>query len=427
MTYDNITVQRDSFPQIFSPYTRILILLLLLLSALFPALPLIAASLVYDQSDKGKLTGFDAGELGPELASSYENKTAQYRDKPGYLGRMVYVGGPTTFTFSDVRSPAATDGGVRGGFYFVNVDRNDRWREYFLVLRPWGFLHDTSLSVDKRSVDLIKKTTVLKDSGMTLTLSQGAGDELAEHGKKGYNYRGGVQGDCLIDANGNYNEFKYRYPYSHIWIDVTYIIRYNISTTHTWPGGIGHFYSSDLAITTSTGASLLLNLLGYYGADFAQPDEKPFTFNFNITKYYPSYVSYNTIRNCNSKETGLDIASISYLSINDKAKVTISSDPGGTSTEFYFVAKDGTGTTGQPSRFNLAFQSTIPAAAPVALSETNCFTSVIATEPSPISGSNTSNRLEGMIKLYTDRSTVTPLRGFYTSTIYLTIEPADTI
>lgn len=234
----------------------------------------------------------------------------------------------------------------------------------------------------------------------------GAGDDLVSIGEFGYNESGGSG----IYAEGN--DFKYKYEYSYIWFDTTKILYSVFGQTFSSLAG---YYESQIQVTSTSGAFLILNLLGSWGITSGP---EPFTYSFAIDNYYTSPISYHQIKDCNLCTNAFEIASISYLSTKHKAKITIASDPGGLFTDFSFKAKAGTETFG----FSLAFQQTLPEWALFEVSETNEFTSEAIPQHSPIGNEETTtHRLEGKIKLYTEANEPTPVSGVYSSTIYVII------
>ncbi|HOE83702.1 MAG TPA: hypothetical protein PLK91_00645 [Sphaerochaeta sp.] len=277
----------------------------------------------------------------------------------------------------------------------------------FLARRAKGLRHDGTQD------DFHEQCYVIVEDLDTFTLvSQGAGDELFNLGEFGFDGYG-KSGIYTVD-----NNYIYKYGFSHIWIDVTVINRFNWGQSFLGKAG---YYESSIAVSTGTGANRVLNLIGYHGSTGNTP--KPFTYWFTATKYYTSPIPYSQIKGRNAPNTALEIASISFNSPNNAAKITIASDSAGEFTDFNFEA-----TTGETFPFFLAFQPTIPAAEVTAISKPyNVHSTKSITATSPIGGTPTSHQLEGKVKLYTDATTVTPATGIYNSKIYFIIEPNDTI
>ncbi len=301
-------------------------------------------------------------------------------------------------------------------FYFIlSTDRN-YFREFFLIIRARGRLRNNqhiyfTENGKMYSIPHPDNNNAIK----TYTLKEGAGDELVGHGQDGYN-DDGILGKCVIDDNGIYNEFKYRYRCSHIWLD-TAVVGTKLTDSHYLLGG--GYYCSSIGVSTDTGTNLILNLQGHYTLT---GQAKPMNYCLTIDKYYTSPLSYNMIKSINTKDEALDIASISYLSFDDAAKISFASDQTG-ATNFNFKDLDG-----RTIPFHLAFQSTLhPSQTIVAIENDTSFASESINQKSPIGESTTMHRLEGKIKLYTNQGTSTPLTGVYRSTIYVLVTPPDTI
>jgi hypothetical protein len=135
---ENNSVRSVSFSQAFA---CIFILLLLLLSA---SLPLAAASLTYDPA-RGKLSGFRVSRNDNLLYGACKQKDYHGMDRnvwdntKGYVGRLLYTGAPTTFTFSNI---GAAPSGSSNRFYFTQKDGSGHSREFFLVIRAKGLFHE---------------------------------------------------------------------------------------------------------------------------------------------------------------------------------------------------------------------------------------------------------------------------------------------
>lgn len=408
MTYDINGIQSRSISRFFPLCARIFLLLLLLM--LLPSLSLEAASLIYDQAT-GNLTGFDMNRSdSPSYALGYKGKikpaSNERYDHDGYIGRLLYVGGPTTFTFYKVGDKTGTGTGTTTNrFYFTHIDSCSNWREFFLVIRAKGLRHDG------QHIDIYGENTVIQQNNETFTLSEGAGLELVASGENGYNATGG---SGKYDGN---NGYKYRYKYSYIWLDATIIHNYLVTVKYKVNG----YFESHFGVSTNNGLNLIFDLQGFYGNTSQIPE--PFLCRFEIEKHHTSPIYYSQIRRLNSLSNALPIASITYQSKNREALITISSDPAGSNTDFKFKS-----TSGESSLFNLAFKSTLPQENPVPIkSPDHSFRSTEQSKPSPIGDSSTSQVLEGEIQIYIDSNTVIPSAGHYSSTIYVLVAPTDGI
>ncbi len=163
MTYGDTGVRRRFFSRDLLFCVRCSWLLLLLLTSVLSTLPLGAASLIYDQAS-GNITGFnmDRGDI-PSYASGYKgtlwpgNKERWEND--GYIGRLLYTGEPTTFTFYKVGDKTGTGSGTTANrFYFTHLDSCSYWREYFLVIRAKGLRHDG------KHIDIYGENTVIQEN-----------------------------------------------------------------------------------------------------------------------------------------------------------------------------------------------------------------------------------------------------------------------
>lgn len=405
MTYDTKGIQSRSISRFFPLCARIFLLLLMLL----PSLSLEAASLIYDQAT-GNLTGFDMNHYDTIfLPSSYTGKiwpnNNENYNHAGYIGRLLYTGEPTTFTFCKIGDKSGVgSGAVTTRFYFTHMESCSYWREYFLVLRAKGLRHDG------KHIDIYEQNYVIVNDNDKFILTEGAGDELVANGQTGYNSSG---------KSGTYNgsnEYKYRYKYSYIWIDTTKIHR-AVVIAYKKDG----YFESHFAVSTSNGLNLTFDLQGYYGNITGIPE--PFVCIFDVDKYHTSPIPYSQIRRLNSLSNALPIASITYQSKNREALVTIASDPTGSFAEFYFKSS-----LGETSPFNLAFKSTLPQGNPVPITTLeHSFSSSLQSKPSPIGDDITTQVLEGEIQIYIDSNTAIPSAGHYSSTIYVLVAPTDGI
>lgn len=329
---------------VFSLRTHIFLLLLLLLLTLLPSLPLDAASLVYDPAG-GKLTGFWVGRddfgIGNK-PSDYQGKTKnvwEYNEQ--YIGRLLYVGEPATFSFSNAgESPI----GGANMFYLTYPANRKHYREFFLIIRTRGRLHNNGHIYLDASITAISDLT--NPNNYNFSITEGAGYELVDNNEHGCN-ESGDYGVYITNNDGSDNGYKYRYKFSHIWLDTAMIYTRLLNSNYAGQGG---YYCSSIGISTNTGANLVLNLQGYY---MLTGQTKPMNYCLTIDKYHTAPLSYNIIKRINTKDTALDIATIYYLSFDDAAKISFASDQTG-ATNFTFKDKDG-----ETFPFFLAFQSTL--------------------------------------------------------------------
>jgi len=412
MTYGNHDVRSKTFSWPSPTCARIFIVFVLVLLTQLSSLPLNAASITYDPAG-GSLSGFDMYRIdSPNNPDGNNYTSGQYDSHPGYLGRMVYVGAPTEFTFTNIGNKDKYGNTVsENEFYFYQQTNSDFSRKIFLVIKVWGLLRDTSLSLEERKVDIHNKCYVIVNKSDTYTLTEGAGEELADVNDVGFNEAGEVG-----TYTGN-NEYKYLYRYSHIWIDVTVIHQHITWPTFIWKSG---YYESHIDVSTNSGAKFIFHLFGSWG--LTGSGSAPFSYAFSIDKYYKTPIFYNEIRNRNNKDTALGIASISYFSDSGNARIAISSDITGQNTDFFFEPKSG----GEPFPFSLAFKKTIPAGDTVALTETNYFQATAFPHVDSKGKTTYTYELKGEIQLYTDANTPIPATGVYHSFIYVLVAPLDT-
>lgn len=371
--------------------TVLLIMMCLISTSLF------AVMLTYEQAT-GKLRGFQLGVAdSPSIPSSYAVST-EYWGNEGYIGRIVYQGNPTTFTFSNI-GPTANTTGTR--FYFTYNSNGwintSRWQEFFLVVRAKG------LKQGGGQYDFSGVNAVIANNNGIFTLTQGAGTDLVLIGETGYdsNLQSGVY-------NGT-NGYKYKYPYSYIWLDVTLIRTQNFQSLSKG------YYESLFSITTGNGLSSQLNLGGEYSPRSNQSG--PFAYFFGIEETAAKPFSFASLSTRNTVANALPVAKLRFSSDMSNAEVTISSDPSGMQSSFYFSSN------GISFPFHVVFDSAIPSIgrSEITSSLNNTFSGTSATVASPVDGSTYSAfRLEGDICLFVDPN-LTPASGIYTSTIYVSI------
>lgn len=365
------------------------------------SIPLAARSLTYDQAT-GKLDKFNVHAVPKKSNPSDYTGSAEHWDNDGYIGRLVYLGPPTTFTFTS-GAPHAI-GTSNNRFYFTlnnGTPKLDTWREYFLVVRAKGLNHHGSQD------DFTQMSTVIAQSGNSYTIAHGAGSDTVEENASGYN----AQGQSGINKNGSH---PYKYPYRAIWIDVTQI-NTNNRTWGSFP--TGGYYESHINITAACGVMIALNLSGQYLP--VAWDTKPMVNTLAVDKIYDQPIPYSNLQWRTSASTALDIATIRYISTIDKAKVTISSDAAGIGTDFKFSATQGTASI----PFKLLYQSTVNNLAPTLIDQNNkTFNTSQITVTSPIdNASYKQHELVGKIKLYMNPQPNPPAAGYYSSTIYVIV------
>ncbi|HOE89673.1 MAG: hypothetical protein BWY50_01628 [Spirochaetes bacterium ADurb.Bin315] len=210
------------------------------------AAPLSADSLIYEAAS-GKLIGFDVGVTdNPADPGLYDNNPEEVWRKSGFIGRIVYRGPATTFSFNNT-GPTAT-GTQENRFYFTRLLDPDSWKEFFLVVRLKGERHSGA------RIDFSGVNRVVEHPGGTITMPHGGGIEQVLIDQEGYNANG---------EKGTYNGFngyKYKYPYKFVWMDVTLIRTVNSSSLVP-----NSFYESNITVMAESGTSLSLLLSGEYG------------------------------------------------------------------------------------------------------------------------------------------------------------------
>ena len=233
------------------------------------AAPLSADSLYYEQAS-GKLIGFNVGETdSPDYPGWYAGNSTEVWQKSGFIGRIVYTGPATTFSFTN-SGPTAT-GTSNNSFYFTRLLDTSSWKEFFLVVRSKGERHSGA------RIDFSQVNSVVVQPGGTITMPHGGGLEQVLIGQEGYNANG---------EKGTYdgsNGYIYKYPYKFVWMDVTLIRTANSSSLV--PNSL---YQSNITVTAQSGTSLPLLLSGEY--------EGP--------AYYSSSLSYDPVT---GKLIGFDV------------------------------------------------------------------------------------------------------------------------
>lgn len=371
-----------------------------------------AASLIYDQAT-GKLDQYSVehGSVpsgNQSNPSYYSGNTEELWNKNnknqfGYLGRLVYFGPPTTFTFINAGLPPV--GASNNRFYFMLNKGNpdpSTWREFFLVLRAKGLRHDGVQD------DFSKQNTPIATSGSTYALTVGAGSQTVDEGDEGYN-------SLALPGINNNGSHPYQYPYQAIWIDTTKIH----TSERSWAGLIPKIgpYESRVAVSTISGAMLTLSLGAYYLSE----SNRPLINVFTVDTLFTAPIRFQDIRGRTTASHGLQVATVRYFSSIDEAKITISSDSTGQGTAFLFRSNR----TNATFPFNLAYQCTLTAgAAPIPITHTTkTFQSKTITTVSPIDGAKQElYRCDGQIFLYVDSEVRPPVGDLYSTTIYVVIE-----
>lgn len=404
---------------------------LLFFSALFilSQAPLLGNQLLYQPTGAGKLTGFDI-ELLPTVmmrpANYWHNKDPilgeawQVRSSAFYVGRVLFLGEPgTPMTITNLGPlPSSGSGYSLNKFYWTQMTGggND-WTEYYIVLRPKGFTHE------EKQDDYFKKHIAIQETGGSIILERGAGPstELVVVGEQGFDGKGKAG-----TYNGS-NEFKYKYQYKAIFIDVTLIPPNNSHWTRKVIG-ISYpqygFYESNIKFSVP-GDSLSLSLQGEHGKDNELPSNP--SCMFEVTNYCSDTVPYEILRNHHfSVATALEIGSLSYSSPSCEAVVTLASNVAGTEANFAFKSETSNATI--PHR--LVYHCTTGR-------EGDCDNPIVVTNnrksfltyhdpigpPSPIEGTlGPGNYLEAKLKIYLDPTSHYPTSGEYTSTIYVLLE-----
>lgn len=376
-------------------------LLLLGVWLLLTGVSVFSDSLSYDMAT-GTLSGFDVNTSDTSSSpGSFANGTEVW-NTPGFVGRLVYIGPPTALIFSNSGPNAQNASNNR--FYFTYVKSNgqsdtDRWREFFLVLRAKGMRHNNTQH------DFSQINTVAEHPGDLLAIPYGAGSEEVAIGQTGYNATGG-QG--VYNGSNGYN---YRYPYRHIWVDVT-LMRTNTKRRLSWG-----FYESEITVVTQQGASHILRLNGKYGYSTADP---PPIYAFSVNRTIDNQFPFAWLEGRNTYTQALTIGRCVYNSEDCSATIRFASDSGGTSDQFFFRSNDG-----QTFPFALAFDATKPDRAVLPITATSEFATASQTIYSPIdSSSHQLHVLEGDIQMYLPYA-VDPCEGIYTSYIYCFVTTSD--
>jgi len=358
-------------------------------------------SLTYDISS-GSLTDISmSAHDRPNTPGSFANATEVWNSH-SFLGRLIYTGPPTILSFMNTGPLAQNTQNNR--FYFTYIDNNgqsdtNRWREFFLVLRPKGIYHGQDVHHDFSLIN-----TVVEHPGQTVNIAYGAGSEEVEIGETGYNERGN-QGTY----NGS-NGYKYKYPYRHIWIDVT-LIRTEKHRLRS------RAYESEITVSTLSGINLVLRLSGRY---LLTPNDPPPTYAFGVFRTIENNFPFYWLEGRHTVQEALTIGQCFYNSEESAAIIRFASNQAGTSDIFFFQNE-----SGRFFRYYLAFEATTPSRPAVPITLDSEFLTHKQMVFSPIdSSTNEMHVLIGNIKMYLPTSTY-PSSGTYSTTIYCFITTSD--
>ena len=358
--------------------------------------PLFAATLGYDQAS-GMLVGFDLSLADdPSKPSDYNNSDSYWAYPNQFIGRLAYSGEPTNLTFTN---SGPTSDATNDWLYFTymtdGVSRVDLWRAFFLVAKIRVLKHESSTHEDYGN----GKNKRVQTYGASFDIpGAGPSSELVAYDEEGYN----TEGKRKVRSN-NHPEYKYRYQYQSVWVDLTVIRR---KQTKPVPLLIG-FYETKFLVTAETGPTCDLHLVGENNPD------GPSDFLFTVINVAPSSFPFEDIRTRNSVQDSLKVAEISYFSSLDPANLEFSSSPDGSAIDFRLSSDSFS------FPYNVAFDCNTPELSPQSINSTTIrFDSQFTSVPSPID-TNVTNAyvIEGDLCIYLQQS-VTPRSGMYSSNIY---------
>lgn len=402
-------------------------LLLLLTASLVSVFP---GSLSYEPASGG-LSGFNVhrGDGSSATPSTWENKDTvgigsnakEAWDNPGYIGRILYTGGPTNFRIDNF---GTSKSGGTSVFCWDQITGTDKgFTGYYLVFRAKGLKHGDNSTHHKitNHKTVVTSGGFLAGSESAYWLPQGAGTDLAANGETGY------ASDGTSGTYNGSNKYVYKYPYRVIWIDVTMFHtvtdsqrKSRTSANHSWSGtrvweGLSQVYtpyvgqySTQFGITSTTDASLSAHLTLFGSYNQTTPSDPAYF--MTITKKYHQPVPFATIESATASAP-LEIGTISYTSLGGAAKIYFRDPAGGADFKF---------TNAQSSiSYNLLFRSVVPSGSPVLISSpTTGFTSVASTIISPVGGeTQQGQKLEGNLEIYLKPSDNPPFPGRYSTTI----------
>jgi len=273
----------------------------------------------------------------------------------------------------------------------------------FLVTRAKGLRHNNTQH------DFSNLCVVIENNGGTYALPYGAGSESVAEGKDGYN----ASGQAGKNSGGSH---PYKYPYKAIWVDVTQILTKQYKWKSLTPN-IG-YYESHIGVSTSSGAVLNLNIAAQYIPNVG--NVKPFVNTFAVDQIYIQDIPFSEIAWRDHMSKALDVASVRYASTIDNAQITLSSDPLGNETNFFFTLDNGNATF----QYRLAARFTTDYGSMVEILPNRKTFSCIKDEIiSPIDGSEYDMfSMDGIVSIYLNPATKPTKAGTYTSTIYLVVK-----
>lgn len=391
----------------FYPPRRIVFLTALMLMLSITITFASAATLIYDKLGNAKLQGHSVDTShNPSAPGGYENATF-YHDSRPHIGRLVYLGAPTTFTFTN--SSPASSGGSANAFNWTRVNDTSEWRQVFYLIRVQGKPRTGA------AVDIEGKNKAIAANMATYVLAHGAGDETVGNGSPGFN----AAGNPGTNSNGSH---PYKYKFQYIWIDVMIIN----TDTKSWGSSILNllpktgYYENHLLVTTTSAAAIDLHISANYYRMLWDPPF-PFTYTFAVEKEYLAPIPYADIEGKRTMQTSLKIATVRFISDADKAKLTFASNAAGSSQTFSFV-----GSQGRTIPYLLAFEPTISdkGVFKQITSSSDIYYTKETTDTFPLGGTSfKAHKLEGYLRIYLPpaNNADPPMPGVYSSTIYVLI------
>lgn len=334
----------------------------------------------------------------PNTPSGYANSNEYYTKDP-YLGRLIYLGEPTTIEVINVGPIAQSTSNNR--FYFTKEDNTNRWREVFIVVRVWGLDH----SNNKRGLHPLN--IIIEHPGDTFTIPFGAGLEEVAIGEFGFSNSVPVNGIPLSTKNTGTNGYKYKYPYQYIWIDML-VVRTNV-----FRNLLAGNYETHFRFNLSNGLETTFHLHAKWST-LNLGTVHPYVFTVEPVN---NHFSFYDIAQRTDVQSALHVSNIYYMSDELEADVTISSSSDTNATDFKFVSNYGSSFS-----YNLVFEPILPAGQVrnIRQNATIATTNAKVAGTSPMGTDINAYRLEGKIKLYLDPD-LTPCAGNYDSTIYFRV------
>lgn len=356
--------------------------------------PIGSASLTYDMAT-GNQSGFDVNTSEADTNPTNYPGKGEVWTYPGFVGRLNYLGEPTTFTFTNTGPQRTTNPKSMFYFTFQTTPDTSIYREFFLVGRAKGLYHNGNQH------DFNNSNFTITTSGAQFVLTKGAGTETAEVGQIGYNTSGGSG-----TYNGS-NAYSFKYPYKLIWLDITLIRTTNKNATTT-----RGYYESTITVNTASGVNTTLQLFAEYNPRTSQAT--PWNYYFGVENLLPASFPFSQLLAKNTVANSLIVGNLKYYSTDDTAKVSFASNTAGNQTDFRL-----TSTTGSDwFAYTLVFDPTLPNTAATAItSATTYFPATQTSVASPVGGSNTGYFMEGEVRIYVNAN-LFPLSGLYSSYIY---------